>query len=78
MQMLAVSIGWTLNDSRVSRYPTDRGLTTDAAVAIEPASFCIKQNTWLKLLGNPIGVTLGDLTPFARLATLGALSAAAR
>lgn len=67
MQKLAVSIGWTLNDSRVSRYPTDRGLTTDAAVAIEPASVCIKQNTWLKLLGNPIGVTLGDPFGFVRL-----------
>jgi hypothetical protein len=69
MQMLAVSIGSTLNDSRVSKYPTDRGLTTDAEVAIEPASVCIKQNTWLNLLGYPIGVTLGDPFGFVRIST---------
>jgi hypothetical protein len=69
MQKVAVSIGWTLNDSRVSRYPTDKGLTTDASVAIEPASVCIKQNTWLKLLGHPIGVTLGDPFGFVRIST---------
>ncbi|MGV0986535.1 MAG: hypothetical protein ACOYB2_18460 [Limnohabitans sp.] len=69
MQKAAVSIGWTLKESRVSRYPTDRGLTTDAAVAIEPASVCITQNTWIKLLGNPIGVTLGDPFGFVRIST---------
>jgi hypothetical protein len=69
MKNSVTPFGWTLKDVRVTRVETDKGLGTFAAVAVEPAGVCIKQSTWLKLLGNPIGVTLGDPFGFVDVST---------
>lgn len=69
MKKAIAPFGWALNDARVARYATNRGQRTSVEVMIEPTGICIKQNTWLKLLGNPTGVTMGDPLGFLDVST---------